>query len=164
MTAVLPGMRAQWSRRVTVADCAGTPREWHLLDTHSTGATSDAAAWTGERPRLTLLCVHGNPTWSYIFRGLLAAAPPDVRVVAVDQLDMGLSERTDVPRTLANRIDDLDSLTSALGLVDVSPVVTSTHSVRPSRIRMTKVRSVVEATLAVGTKVDGTVRRTGQRT
>ncbi len=42
----------------------------------------------------TLLCVHGNPTWSYLWRGLLAAAPAGWRVVAPDHLGMGFSERT----------------------------------------------------------------------
>ncbi len=59
----------------------GRPRTWHLLD-------------NGRGARLgTLLCVHGNPTWSYLWRRLLAAAPPGWRVVAPDQLGMGLSER-----------------------------------------------------------------------
>src|SRR5678816_3007946 len=47
---------------------------------------------------------------------------------------------------------------------DVSPVRTSTHSVFPPRTRITKVRSVVEATLALGTKSDGRERRTGHVT
>ena len=36
--------------------------------------------------------------------------------MAVDQLGMGYSERTSRPRTLADRIDDLDSVTEALGI------------------------------------------------
>ena len=56
----------------------GVTRCWHLLDT---GATST---------RLTVLAVHGNPTWSYTWRHL-AAGPDDVRVIAPDQLEMGFS-------------------------------------------------------------------------
>ena len=47
---------------------------------------------------------------------------------------------------------------------DVSPVLTSTHSVRPPRTRITNVRPVVLATLPLGTKSDGAVRRTGHLT
>ncbi len=115
----LPGLRPEWSRNVAAVDCAGVRRTWHVLDTHATG--------NGHAPRLTLLCIHGNPTWSYAFRRLLAEAPPDMRVVAVDQLDMGWSERTGMRRTLADRIDDLDGLVGVLGLADDARVVTVAH-------------------------------------
>jgi acyl-CoA synthetase (AMP-forming)/AMP-acid ligase II/pimeloyl-ACP methyl ester carboxylesterase len=98
---------------VTVADATGTKHEWHLLDTGGTD------------PVGTLLCVHGNPTWSYLWRRLLAAAPPGWRVVAVDQLGMGFSERLAAPRPLAQRVADLGDLTAALGLT--GPVVTVGH-------------------------------------
>ena len=45
-----------------------------------------------------------------------------------------------------------------------SPVRTSTHSALPSRTRTTNVRSVVAATLPLGTNSDGAGRRTGHRT
>ncbi|MER5457510.1 alpha/beta fold hydrolase [Micromonospora sp. NPDC002389] len=77
----------------------------------------------------TLLCVHGNPTWSYLWRHLLArfqrADAPPWRVVAVDHLDMGFSERTGTVRGLAQRIDDLTTVTDALGIT--GPVVTVGH-------------------------------------
>ena len=68
----------------------------------------------GTEPVGTMLCLHGNPTWSYLWRRFLAAAPPGWRVIAPDQLGMGWSERLDRPRTLAERIDDLGRLTEAL--------------------------------------------------
>ena len=112
----LPGVDPAWSRTVTAPDAEGRPRTWHLLDN---GA---------EPTHGTLLCVHGNPTWSYLWRRLLAAAPPGWRVVAPDHLGMGFSERLDrsePPRSLAQRVADLGELTSALG-VD-GPVVTVGH-------------------------------------
>ena len=110
----LPGLRPEWSRLVTAPDHSGANRTWHLLD-------------TGEvtNQRLTILCVHGNPTWSYLWRAVLEQAPSDVRVIAVDQLDMGYSERTGVHRRLADRIADLDALTQALALT--GPVVVVAH-------------------------------------
>lgn len=112
----LPGLDPGWSRLVTAADSTGVERTWHLLDSHA--RRTDA-------PRVTLLCVHGNPTWSYLWREVLAAAPEDVRVIAVDQLDMGFSERTGVRRTLGDRVEDLDQLTHVLGLA--GPVITVAH-------------------------------------
>jgi len=80
----------------------------------------------------TLLCVHGNPTWSYLWRSVLrtslevaAAGGPAWRVIAVDQLDMGFSERTGLERGLPQRVADLGALTDELGLT--GPVVTLGH-------------------------------------
>ncbi|SFO73035.1 Acyl-CoA synthetase (AMP-forming)/AMP-acid ligase II [Geodermatophilus dictyosporus] len=109
----LPGLDPAWSRTVTVADATGAKHTWHVLD----NGVAD--------PVGTLLCVHGNPTWSYLWRRLLAAAPPDWRVVAPDQLGMGYSERLGGPRPLAQRIADLGDLTAALGVT--GPVVTVGH-------------------------------------
>ena len=67
-----------------------------------------------------MLCLHGNPTWSYLWRRFLAAAPPGWRVVAPDQLGMGWSERLGRPRRMADRIEDLNRLTEALGVTDRS--------------------------------------------
>ncbi len=50
-------------------------------------------------PLGTIVCVHGNPTWSYLWRSVLAGSGDRYRVIAVDQLGMGYSERTD-PRSL----------------------------------------------------------------
>ena len=109
----LPGLDPRWSRLVTTPDIDGSGRTWHILDNGV------------ENARLTLLCVHGNPTWSYLWRDLLMQAPDDVRVIAIDHLDMGFSERTGTVRRLARRIDDLSSLTDALALT--GPVVTVAH-------------------------------------
>jgi len=109
------GVDPRWSRVLDVTDGAGRTHRWHLLDRGPRG--------TGTR--LTVLCVHGNPTWSYLWRHLIATAPEEVRVIAVDQLGMGLSERTREPRRLSQRIDDLLSLTDALDLA--GPVVVVAH-------------------------------------
>ncbi|MDG4766368.1 alpha/beta fold hydrolase [Solwaraspora sp. WMMD406] len=120
----LPGLDSAWSRWVTAVDSQGVRRTWHVLDTAATTNPADPVRTIG-----TLLCVHGNPTWSYLWRHLLARfdrpdAPP-WRVVAVDHLDMGYSERTGTVRGLAQRIDDLTTVTDALGLT--GPVVTVGH-------------------------------------
>lgn len=122
-----PGVDPEWSREIAVgstsaADEPGTVRRWHLLD------NAAQLSRRGLVPAGTLLCVHGNPTWSYLWRSLLAAGSDPAhpwRVVAVDQLDMGYSEHTGTFRRLADRINDLGDLTNALGLD--GPVVTVGH-------------------------------------
>ncbi|MFO7960888.1 MAG: alpha/beta fold hydrolase [Nitriliruptoraceae bacterium] len=114
----LPGLDPGWSRLVTAADADGEQRTWHVLDTGVDDPDPDAAHGT-------ILCVHGNPTWSYAFREVLAAPPAGWRVLAADHLDMGYSERTGTQRRLARRIDDLGRLTAALELD--GPVVLLAH-------------------------------------
>ncbi|RPF28833.1 alpha/beta fold hydrolase [Georgenia muralis] len=98
-----PGVDPAWSRRVAVDG-----HEWHLLD-NAPSLTAPA--------RGVLLCVHGNPTWSYLWRSVLAAgASAGWRVVAVDQLEMGWSERSGAHHRLADRVAQLGRLTDTLGI------------------------------------------------
>lgn len=121
-----PGVDPAWDRYVEVSsttalDPANSIYRWHVLDTHAHRPLDDVEG--------TILCVHGNPTWSYLYRSVLAVAQerfPRWRVVAVDQLDMGYSQDTKLPRTLPDRINDLGDLSRAMGLNDV-PVVTLGH-------------------------------------
>jgi acyl-coenzyme A synthetase/AMP-(fatty) acid ligase/pimeloyl-ACP methyl ester carboxylesterase len=100
----MPDLDPAWSRLVHAIDAEGVLRTWHVLD-------------NGVVPHVgTLLCLHGNPTWAYLWRRFLASADPGWRVVAVDQLGMGYSERLRRPRSLAGRIDDLDTISSELGI------------------------------------------------
>ena len=81
-----------WSRLVEVADGSGVVHTWHVLDTHAQADPDEPVLGTrpdhvlgsqpdhvlGTRPDHvlgTMLCVHGNPTWSYLWRRFLAAAP-----------------------------------------------------------------------------------------
>ena len=112
----LPGLDPGWSRIVEVVDADGVTRGFHVLDSHAADS-SDVAG--------TLICVHGNPTWSYLWRELVASPPRGWRVIAVDQLGMGWSDRIGEVRRLAQRVDDLGRVVDALG-VD-GPVVTVAH-------------------------------------
>lgn len=114
----LPGVDPRLSRLVEARDHTGETRTWHLLD------SGPLLAERGITPRGTLLAVHGNPTFSFLYRSLVRGDIP-WRVIAVDQLEMGWSERTGVTRHLQDRITDLSLLTDALSLR--GPVVTVGH-------------------------------------
>lgn len=109
----LPGIDPAWSRLVASPDAGGIVRTWHLLDNQV------------EPTEGTMLCVHGNPTWSYLWRRFLAQARPGWRVVAVDHLGMGFSDRLERPRHLPERIADLGLLAQTLGIT--GPVVVVAH-------------------------------------
>ena len=87
------GLDPQWSRRVSIPGADGRAINWHIFD-------------TGPGAKGTIVCVHGNPTWGYLWRDLMTTLSPDWRVIAVDQTGMGFSERGR-PRILAQRIAEL---------------------------------------------------------
>ncbi len=75
--------------------------------------------------RETLLMVHGNPTWSFFWRNLITAFRNRYRVVAVDHIGCGLSDKpgeANYPFTLERRIDDLCRLIKHLDLRNVTLV------------------------------------------
>ncbi len=111
------GLDPAWSRRLEVASHEGGIHHWHLLDTGIPEHDSDAPV---------VLCVHGNPTWGYAWANFLRRLHPTYRVVAVDQLGMGYSERTP-PRRYADRVRDLDDVLVALNLGRHSPLVVAAH-------------------------------------
>ena len=145
----LPGLDPDWSRLVTATDADGISRTWHVLDN---GA---------EPTEGTMLCVHGNPTWSYLWRRFLTEAPVGWRVIAVDQLGMGYSERPDNPRTLAQRVADLTTVTDAVGVT--GPVVSVGHdwggpiSLGWALRHRDRLRAVVLANTAVHQPADSAV-------
>ncbi len=94
----LPGLRPEWSRILFIPDHDGSDIGVHVLEAGS------------QDPDFTVVCVHGNPTWSYLWRAVIAEAPANVRVIAVDQVGMGYSARSPFPRRLADRVADLEAI------------------------------------------------------
>ena len=85
------GVDPEWSRLIDVPSHDGTTHRWHVLD-------RQPAAPIG-----TIVCVHGNPTWSILWRSLHARLGDRYRVIAVDQLGMGFSDRLGLRRYAAAR-------------------------------------------------------------
>ncbi|MEX2627828.1 MAG: alpha/beta hydrolase, partial [Ilumatobacteraceae bacterium] len=113
------GLDPAWSRHVHVPAAAGTTHRWHLLDT---AHAAPPPAGTGP----TVVCVHGNPTWSWMWGSFLHRfAGAGYRVVAPDLLGMGYSDRTVAPRRYAERVEDLDRVLDVLGID--GPVVLVAH-------------------------------------
>lgn len=66
-----------------------------------------------------LVFVHGNPSWSILFRDLVRELRSEYRCVAPDHMGMGLSDKPGDDRyryTLSSRVDDLERLLDSLGL------------------------------------------------
>ena len=96
--------------------------------TRSTLVGGHRMAYVDEGAGPPVLLVHGNPTWSFYFRSLLASLPPlGLRAIAPDHIGMGRSEKpstADYPHTLARRVADFGEFVDGLGLTEpVSLVV-----------------------------------------
>ncbi len=64
-----------------------------------------------------LVCLHGNPTWGFLFRNLIAALRDDFRVIVPDHVGCGLSEQPgDVCFRAGDRIGHLEDLLAELGI------------------------------------------------
>lgn len=63
--------------------------------------------------------LHGNPTWSFYYRSLVAALSPDYRTIVPDHIGCGLSDKPDdreYDYRLKSRVDDFERLVEHLDL------------------------------------------------
>jgi len=78
----------------------------------------------GPRHADPILCVHGNPTWSFAFRRIVKAFSKTHRVIAVDHLGCGLSDKPpDYEYTLAHHAENLTALVRRLSLSRITLVM-----------------------------------------
>jgi haloalkane dehalogenase len=70
-----------------------------------------------------ILCLHGEPTWSYLYREMIGPLARHHRVVAPDYLGFGKSDnRTSRTYTTAGHIEDVERLLLTLDLQDITAV------------------------------------------
>jgi acyl-CoA synthetase (AMP-forming)/AMP-acid ligase II/pimeloyl-ACP methyl ester carboxylesterase len=90
-----------------------------------------------------VVCLHGNPTWGFMFRNLIARLRRDFRVIVPDHVGCGLSDKpTDVFFRASDRVAHLEELLEQLGVGRCSlvmhdwggPIGTSLAVKRPERI------------------------------
>ncbi len=68
-----------------------------------------------------IVCVHGEPTWSYLYRNFIAGLLGTNRVVVPDHMGFGKSEvPQDKPYRLAQHVDNLTELLLALDLKNIT--------------------------------------------
>ncbi len=78
----------------------------------------------GGRDNQVVLCLHGEPTWGYLFRHLIGAFSPAYRVVVPDHMGFGKSE-TPADRTywLQDHVDNLERFVMSLDLTGITLVM-----------------------------------------
>jgi pimeloyl-ACP methyl ester carboxylesterase len=74
-----------------------------------------------------VVMLHGNPTWSFMYRALIADLRDSYRIIAPDHIGCGLSDKPDDTRytyNLAQRVRDLSDLLESAGVTrDITLVV-----------------------------------------
>ena len=70
----------------------------------------------------TILLLHGNPTWSYIWRNIIPWLVPHARVIAPDLVGMGRSDKPPIGYRFLDHAQYLEGLIDELGLDDVTIV------------------------------------------
>ncbi len=74
-------------------------------------------------PVATLVLAHGNPTWSFYWRNMIAAWSTRYRVISLDHLGCGLSEKpAKGPYLLADRVRHLVQFVQSMRLQNVTLV------------------------------------------
>lgn len=120
-TACKSSDRADAARRL----CAGFRGEYPF-EPHFFPTRAGDLHYVDEGPRdaAPILCVHGNPTWSFYYRRLVKEFSADWRVVAPDHIGCGLSEKPQGwSYRLADHIANLEELVLGLDLQRITLVV-----------------------------------------
>lgn len=111
---------------------------------HFTTAPSFNMHYVDEGRGEVILCLHGEPTWGYLFRHMITALSDSYRVIVPDHMGFGKSE-TPRDRTywLQDHIDNLERFVTDLDLRDITlvmhdfggPVGMGLAARQPDRIR-----------------------------
>ncbi|MEM9826078.1 MAG: alpha/beta fold hydrolase [Planctomycetota bacterium] len=99
------------------------PTQYHAIDAQRMAYVDVGPAEPATATGRTLLCVHGNPTWGFYYRRVIDSFSKDHRIVAVDHLGCGRSDkppRDDADYTLAGHRDRLVDLIETRDLKNVT--------------------------------------------
>ncbi|MGG1516286.1 haloalkane dehalogenase [Paenibacillus oryzisoli] len=66
-----------------------------------------------------IVLLHGNPTWSYMYRNMIPYLETSFRCIAVDLIGMGQSDKPDIGYTFAEQADYVIRFIEQMGLRDV---------------------------------------------
>jgi len=101
------------------------PFESHFLEMQSGVRMHYVDEQLANSPSLnTILCVHGNPTWSFYYRSIVSEFRDQCRIVAVDHVGCGLSDKPQqYDYCLTQHTKNLVQLIEALDLRNITLVV-----------------------------------------
>lgn len=91
------------------------------FESHFVEADGQKIHYIDEGSGETILCVHGNPTWSFAWRNVVRKLSDRYRVIAIDHLGCGISSKpAGHAYSLAGHISNLHSLVTQLDLNQIT--------------------------------------------
>lgn len=109
-------------KRLDIADAY--PLDHHFFDSPM-GAMHFVDEGSEKGGTGTILMLHGNPTWSFLYRKFVQAFVPTHRVIAPDHIGFGLSNKPEdeAAYTIDAHIQNLQGLVEALDLRNITLVI-----------------------------------------
>jgi len=107
----------------------------HYIDEGPRGVSSELARHKPSSDRFdtsgvqhrasSILCVHGNPTWSFYYRSIVDRFSATNRVVAVDHIGCGMSDKP--PQYTYTLQQHTDNLVALIDAIDMQRIVMVVH-------------------------------------
>lgn len=99
-------------------------REQYPFASHSLAVPAGRMHYVDEGSGEPIVMVHGNPTWSFLYRDLIKRLQPAYRCIAMDHLGFGLSDKPAGWSYLpADHAANLTAFIQGLGLQKITLVV-----------------------------------------
>jgi haloalkane dehalogenase len=108
-----------------------------------------------------IVCVHGEPTWGYLYRRFIPPLAQSHRVVVPDHMGFGKSDTPqDKPYTLAQHVDNFTKLLLGLDLKDITlifqdwggPIAFGFATAHPDRVKRLVIMNTGVGVFPAGTK------------
>jgi haloalkane dehalogenase len=107
-----------------MSDTSWLNRAEYPFESHYFQTAAGRLHYVDEGSGSPIVMVHGNPTWSYLYRHLIKELRPEYRCVAVDHLGFGLSDKPQNWNYLPeNHAANLTALIDSLGLKNITLMV-----------------------------------------
>jgi len=92
-------------------------------ETHYVEVLDSRMAYIEQGSGDPVVFIHGNPTWSYLWRNIVPHLAPNARCIAVDLIGMGRSDKPDIAYSFFDHYRYFEAFMDALGLERATLVV-----------------------------------------
>jgi haloalkane dehalogenase len=107
-----------------MSDTSWIDRAEYPFASHYFQVTAGNLHYVDEGSGAPVVMVHGNPTWSFLYRKLIKQLRPKYRCIALDHIGFGLSDKPQGWSYLpADHAANLEALIAGLGLENITLVV-----------------------------------------